>query len=463
MPTCFVYCRKSSEAEDRQILSIDSQISELKRFAAKKGLRIVSVLTEAKSAKAPGRPVFNSMMERLYRGEADGILCWKLDRLARNPVDGGAVIWAMKEHDVKIITPFQAYGQYEDNILLMYMEFGMAQKYIDDLSKTVKRGLRAKAESGWYPTLVPPGYINMENEEGRNVVGKDPKRFDLIRRCWELVMTGKHSLAEIRDIANTAWGYKTGLGNPMSRGTIYTIFSNPFYHGIYEYPKGSDIWHTGRHTPMVTEAEFEAVQQLLARSKKMPRNRNRFPFSGLIRCGQCDSAVTADERHQLICSECGHKFAYRSKQHCPRCQIPIGEMENPLRLHYTYYHCTKSQNPDCEEHYMRREEVERQIIQLLETVGLPQPYGLWLNRLHARVSGNRGGEDALSAIRQLFPGAALEVQRQIVLSIFSTITLKDGKLLATLKAPFEFLAQGEVSREFDQNPFTAQALQEQKA
>src|ERR1039458_5684496 len=104
MPTYFLYCRKSSEAEDRQILSIDSQVTEMKSLAAKRGLKISPGLTEAKSAKAPGRPVFNSLMERLYRSEADGILCWKLDRLARNPVDGGAIIWAMKEHDVKIVT-----------------------------------------------------------------------------------------------------------------------------------------------------------------------------------------------------------------------------------------------------------------------------------------------------------------------------------------------------------------------
>src|ERR1022692_2496885 len=54
MPAYFVYCRKSSDAEDRQILSIDSQISELKRHAVKKGFNIAIVLTEAKSAKAPG-------------------------------------------------------------------------------------------------------------------------------------------------------------------------------------------------------------------------------------------------------------------------------------------------------------------------------------------------------------------------------------------------------------------------
>ena len=107
MTTYFVYCRKSSEAEDRQILSIDSQVADLKRHAARKSIRILEVLTEAKSAKAPVRPVFNSMMERLYRREADGILCWKLDRLARNPVDGGSIIWAMKQHGVRIVTPFQ--------------------------------------------------------------------------------------------------------------------------------------------------------------------------------------------------------------------------------------------------------------------------------------------------------------------------------------------------------------------
>lgn len=234
MATYFAYCRKSSEAEDRQILSIDSQITELKRHAVRKGVRIAAVLTEAKSAKAPGRPVFNSMMERLYRGEADGILCWKLDRLARNPVDGGAIIWAMKQHGVRIITPFQTYGQSEDNVVWMYLEFGMAQKYVDDLSKNVKRGLRAKAESGWIPGSTPVGYKSRLNGDGRKTVVRDPNRFDLVRKCWDLMLTGNNTPAEIREIANTAWGFKTQRGNPMARSTIYGMFANPFYHGVYE-------------------------------------------------------------------------------------------------------------------------------------------------------------------------------------------------------------------------------------
>src|SRR5712671_5484230 len=94
MPGYFIYCRKSSEAEDRQVLSIESQTRELSQLAAKLDSPILEILTESKSAKDPGRPVFNQMMQRLYRGEAAGIICWKLDRLARNPVDGGSMIWA---------------------------------------------------------------------------------------------------------------------------------------------------------------------------------------------------------------------------------------------------------------------------------------------------------------------------------------------------------------------------------
>src|SRR6267378_1121059 len=111
----FLYSRKSSEAEDRQILSIESQIQEVKKVAEKLGIPIQGILSEAKSAKAPGRPVFNDMMQRIYRGEAQGVICWKLDRLARNPIDGGAIIWAIKQHGIEIITPTQTFSQHDDN------------------------------------------------------------------------------------------------------------------------------------------------------------------------------------------------------------------------------------------------------------------------------------------------------------------------------------------------------------
>lgn len=149
-------------------------MTELRTLAAHLSVSVVEVLIEAQSAQEPGRPIFNSMMERLSRGEANGILCWRLDRLARNPVDGGDVIWAVKEHGIRIITPTQTFSRDDDNAILMYLEFGIAQKYVDDLSRNVKRGLQAKAERGWWPNNPPFGYRTVRRPDGRKIIARDP-------------------------------------------------------------------------------------------------------------------------------------------------------------------------------------------------------------------------------------------------------------------------------------------------
>jgi DNA invertase Pin-like site-specific DNA recombinase len=393
----FIYCRKSSEAEDRQVLSIESQTRELEQLAAKLNLPVAEILMESKSAKDPGRPVFNQMMQRLYRGEAAGIICWKLDRLARNPVDGGSIIWAIKQHGIRVITPAQSYAREDDNILLMYMEFGMAQKYVDDLSKNVKRGLKTKIENGWYPGIAPPGYLNHTNKlTGENTLVKDPERFPLIRRMWNLMLTGMYTPPKILEIANTEWCFRTRQtrkkgDRPLSRSSIYQIFNKSFYYGWFEYPRGSGQWYHGKHEPVITEAEFDRVQTFLGRNgNPRPQSQHEFAFTGLIRCGECNGMVTAEEKHQLICEHCRFKFAYRQRSACPRCKTPIEKMMDPLFLHYTYYHCGKSKRKSCKQKCITGVEMEAQISEYLAHIHISEKFKAYcikyLHELHAKES-----------------------------------------------------------------------------
>jgi len=373
-----IYCRKSSEAEDRQVLSIDSQISELKKLAERLNLTVVDIFTESRSAKSPGRPVFNEMLKRINQGKAEGIICWKLDRLARNPIDGGQIIWMLQKGIIKHIQTFDRGYFPEDNVLLMSVEFGMANQYVLDLSKNVKRGLKTKAEKGWYPAPTPLGYLNDRTKErGKREILKDPERFELVKKMWNLMLTGNYTPPKIADIANNEWGFKTPKGRPLLRSTIYRLFSNPFYYGWFEYPVGSGNWYKGNHEPMVTQEEYNRIQILLGRKGKPRIKRHNFAFTGLIRCGECGAMVTAEEKNQIICSKCKYKFSSNNRLECPKCKIPIEKMQKPTILHYVYYHCTKKIDRNCSQGSIEVKELEKQIYQYLSNIHISEEFKNW--------------------------------------------------------------------------------------
>ena len=92
-PKYFLYARKSTEDDDKQVMSIEAQLFELREFARRENLEILREFQEAKSAKMPGREQFAKMMDAIERGEANGILGWHPDRLARNTIYGGKIIY----------------------------------------------------------------------------------------------------------------------------------------------------------------------------------------------------------------------------------------------------------------------------------------------------------------------------------------------------------------------------------
>lgn len=293
-----IYARKSSESEDRQVLSIESQIHELKSLALRHNVGVADVLTEARSAKAPGRPVFNDLIRRVRRGNVQGILCWKMDRLARNPYDAGLVLQAQLDGKLqRIITSDGVKTTDGNDRLLGTFEFALATKFIDDLRANVKRGNRTRLLNGWPTTRPPVGYL--EQRQGETVViVKDSERFDMIRRLWDLILTGTMRPSQALKILNDEWGYRSRKtkkqgGTPMSMSGLYGLLGNPFYKGINRRRNGES--YVGKHDPMVTPEEFARVQEILGRKARARPVDHDFTFSGLLHCATCGRALVGEQ------------------------------------------------------------------------------------------------------------------------------------------------------------------------
>jgi len=313
----FLYARKSSESEDRQVQSIDDQIARLKELASPLGIVIKEIFIEAKSAKRPyNRPVFSEMLKRIEKGEANGILCWELNRLSRNPVDSGTVHWMLQEGAIQCIQTIDKKYQPGDNVLLFHIESGMANQYIIDLRKNCMRGMEGKADRGWKPAMAPIGYANDMIDR---TIKPDPERFAIIRQMWDMMLTGNYSPQEIRKIANEEWGLRTPVhkkrgGIELAVSHTYVIFGNIFYTGLFEW-RGR--LYQGSHKPMITLAEYDRVQMLLGRKGSPRKQHHSFAYTGLIRCHTCGLMYTATEKMKLVKStgiykqyvyyHCGHK------------------------------------------------------------------------------------------------------------------------------------------------------------
>ncbi len=348
----FMYARKSSESEDRQVQSIDDQVSELTDLAKKLNLVVVDALVESRSAKAPGRPVFNKMLERIHNGEANGIIAWKLDRLARNPVDGGQISWMLQQRTVRHIQTFERGYYPEDNIITMSVELGMANQFIRDLSVNTKRGLRSKAERGWYPAHATIGYMhNPLKKKGEKEIIKDPVRFPIVRMVFDLMLTGNYSGKKILEIATKEFGLTNRNGKPVARSNIYRMLTDRFYYGEFEYPGGSGDWHVGAHEAMITREEYDRIQHLLGRKGFKAKTRE-FAYRGLIFCGECGGVVTAEAKTK--------------------------KQKNGNTHSYTYYHCTKRCHPNCSQKCIEEKELEAQIAEVLKRIHIPPEFCEWV-------------------------------------------------------------------------------------
>ncbi len=330
----FLYARKSTDEENRQVTSLDSQVRALREFAAKQGVSIHEIIEESRTAKKPGRPRFNEMLRRIEEGEANGLLCWSVNRLYRNPVDEGRVRWLLQNGVIASIqTPFREFFP-DDAGLLMGIEGGQATDYLIRMKKDIKRGVTEKLRRGEWPGANKPlGYVY--DHRLRNIV-PEPKRAKIIETIFTEYANGAHSLVSA-SARLFELGVKSRTGRPWSPFAVHHFLTNRIYIGVMNW--GGEVYE-GKFKTFISVKLFNDVQKALKRREKPRKFRkgHQFPFCGTFRCS-CGAMISAQ-----WCK--GHGGLYR------------------------YCRCTRKGAVLCREPYVREESVAAQSLDILRPLAV---------------------------------------------------------------------------------------------
>ncbi|MEK7638980.1 MAG: recombinase family protein [Patescibacteria group bacterium] len=343
-----LYARKSTEQEDKQALSIESQVKEMITLAEREGLEIVEIKRESHSSKEVGqRPVYNELINEIRQGKFNGILTWAPDRLSRNAGDLGSVVDLM---DQGLLHEIRTYGQKFTNnpnekFLLMILG-SQAKLENDNKMVNVKRGLRARCEMGLWPSVPPTGYLSHSDRNKKCEVVLDEQRADVIKQMYEKVAydgwSGRKLFYWLKDDIR----FRTKHGKPLTLSNIYIILKSTFYYGEFEYPKGGGQWYKGVHDPIITKDLYLQVQDRIT-SDHVVRDQNKeFAFTRMITCGLCGSGVTADEKFK--------------------------KLKDGTTNRYVYYGCTKFKDKNCPCGYVREEDLIEQLASVLDVVSLDE-------------------------------------------------------------------------------------------
>lgn len=414
-----LYARKSSEEDERQAMSIDSQIQEMLAIAKREGLNITETRRESHSAKASGhRPVYNTILEDIDKGLFNGILTWDPSRLSRNAGDLGSLVDLM---DRGLLKEIRCHGQRFTNnpnekFLLMIL-CSQAKLENDNRGINVKRGQKARAEQGYRPCLPPLGYLTERRPgESKSRVVVDPVRAPIIKQMFEKVAVEKISGRDVyRWICTT--GFLTRAGKKMTLSMTYKILHNSYFCARFEYPIGSGRWFKGDYEPLISQQIFDDVQRILSAGQQREWGTKEFAFTRLMTCGGCGSGVTADEKQK--------------------------QTKKGLKK-YVYYRCTHSRNMQCKEQPVREEDLIEQLIEILDglelnTSGVKRKIDDEFERFSKFATDVLGISDKQKAqkinqrkyVEYLLRNGTMEEKRELLGYLKHKIVLKEGKLALT--------------------------------
>jgi site-specific DNA recombinase len=406
----FTYVRKSTDVEDKQVLSVEAQMVELRKFARDNNLQVAGVIIEKKSAKTPGRPKFNKMLERIQAGEANGILSWHPDRLARNSIDGGQIVYLLDQtHLQSLKFPTFWFENTSQGKFMLSIAFGQSKYYIDNLAENTKRGLRQKIRRGEFPGLAPVGYIN---DVRVHIIVVDKRRAPLVAQAFKLYSVGDKRLVDIADFLASK-GIKTSGGLPLKKDQIKKMLTNPIYYGHFRY--AGEVYE-GKHVPIISKKLFDRVQATLEQRGHKRKGANEpQALCGLLVCGRCGMAITAEKK--------------------------VKHQKNGNVHEYIYYRCSRKHKMIvCKEPTITEPLLVAQLSDMLQSYALPKSWAQELETLLTRDEQKAEQDSSVYIANSQVKVAGLQVKLKRLLDSYldqdidqSTYRAKQAELMSEKK------------------------------
>ncbi len=402
-----LYARKSTESEERQVMSIDSQVKEMLQLAEKEDLEIVEIKRESHSAKETGqREILNELLSDIRTEKYNGIITWAPDRLSRNAGDLGAIVDLMDQGKLaRIRTHGQIFTNNPNEKFLLMILGSQAKLENDHRGINVKRGLRARCERGLWPTVAPLGYLNQKRIDKKGELLVDPQRAPVIKMMFEKMAHEKYSGRKIYHWLKFDMNFYTRGNKPLTLSGVYRVLQNSFYYGVFEYPRGSGTWYTGSHKPLVTQDLFEKVQEQLKRGN-IERENKEFAFTKLMVCGKCGSGVTAEEKYKKLRDGTSRK--------------------------YIYYGCTRARDRQCKNKYIQEPALIKQLIKLVDQVDINE-LGMRM-RLEAEVKRFSKFQRAIGAEEIKLESEEVNIRQYVKYLLKEGSIVEKRELLANLQS-----------------------------
>ncbi|MCX6794780.1 MAG: recombinase family protein [Candidatus Falkowbacteria bacterium] len=395
-----LYARKSSEEDERQALSIDSQIKEMLEMAVRDNIQINEIRKESHSAKDSGqRPVYNQLLADIREGVFNGVLCWAPDRLSRNAGDLGSIVDLMDQGRlIEIRTHGQRFTNSPNEKFLLMILGSQAKLENDHKGENVKRGLRAKCEQGWRPGRPPIGYLHDKYADyGQKKVFLDPKRAPIVKQIFEKMAHEQFSCRKIYRWLKEETDFRTKNDKFMTISMVQLMIREPFYYGEFEYPVKSNKWYRGGYDPIISKDLYTEANERLKRGNISRHECKEFAFTKLIKCGHCGSGITADEKFK---------------------KLSDGSVKR-----YVYYGCARSKDIDCKGGYLREEELVEQLVRLIDKLDI--------NMLGIKRQFNKENERYYKFSKGVLGKAGVDFDKQKDIDIrnYAKYVLREGLIL----------------------------------